>query len=201
MVPVTESGQELGIPLWHHCAVFCVLLLLTIDARYCCLGETVVPHVRKYSLDTYREQLLSHYASMRASGAVVDRDSVESSTTSPPSSSSPPSLAKRDKLCMVGIMADEELFLDEWLAYHHRVIGFDYFFLCDNGRNGSLALARFLHPHIKAGYLTVVDWQSEHAELLGENNQYKCSDMALFLMQDSKPFSPLCFVTLSSHSK
>jgi len=100
-----------------------------------------------------------------------------------------------EEACIVGIMADEELFLDEWLAYH-VMLGFGHFFICDNGRKQ--ALGQFLIPHVDAGYVTVVNWPDNHTFITTEkSNQLICYDMALFLMQEGEPL-PYAVSFLSS---
>jgi len=99
-----------------------------------------------------------------------------------------------EEACIVGIMADEELFLDEWLAYH-VMLGFGHFFICDNGRKQTLG--QFLRPHVDAGYVTVVNWPDNHTFITTEkSNQLICYDMALFLMQEGEPGHKQCLFLL-----
>ena len=128
-------------------------------------------------LEPYRKQLLTHYDTLKKEGKVARKSLVSNNTDQGQQMNTQ---EKRDWVCMVGIMKEEEMFLDEWLAYH-RFIGIDDFFLCDNG--DGFPLAKFLKPHIDAGYLTVIEWPDTH-HFLGYNNQFQCYDLAEFVMRD-----------------
>ena len=85
-------------------------------------------------------------------------------------------------ICAVGFMEEEELYIDEWLAYH-RILGFDYFFLCDGGNNASLG--DFLRTHAEAGYVAVgAPWPHSTAD----HHVGGCLKLALEIMQASTYF-------------
>ena len=59
------------------------------------------------------------------------------------------------KLSVTAIIKDEADYLDEWLAYH-ILLGFEHFYLFDNGSTDSTA--EVLAPYIKYGYVTHLFW-------------------------------------------
>jgi len=119
-----------------------------------------------------RQELLSFYTEMERQGKVFRNNNTTTSTIEPHSD---------PFICMVSVMKDEELFVDEWIAYH-LFIGIDYFFICDHGNN---SFHTFLAPHINAGYLTVMPW-FQIPPITGMNDQFKCYEMGYHLMNESK---------------
>jgi hypothetical protein len=58
---------------------------------------------------------------------------------------------------LVGILKEEDAFVDEWIAYH-RLLGVEHFYLYDH--DPRLPLKRLLHRH--RHYVTVTDWLVRH---------------------------------------
>ena len=92
-------------------------------------------------------------------------------------------------MCAVGFVEEEELYIDEWLAYH-RILGFDYFFLCDGGNNASLG--EFLRAHAEAGYVAVVPWPHSTAD----DHVGGCLKLALDIMHASTYLFLFLYFTL-----
>jgi len=63
--------------------------------------------------------------------------------------------------CVVGILKNEEEFVEEWVAYH-RLLGFDHFFLYDN--DPDLPLKNIFSSW---GFVTVVPWPKTNEECEG----------------------------------
>jgi len=129
-------------------------------------------HPTDYNVTQSRQELLAFYQDMQSQGKVYS----DNRTTSAPTELHPDPF-----VCMVSVMKDEELFVDEWIAYHH-FIGIDYFFICDHGKT---SLQTFLAPHIEAGYLTVMPWY-KLPHIAGINDQCSCYELAFHLMNESK---------------
>jgi hypothetical protein len=95
--------------------------------------------------------------------------------------------ASNNSICVVGIVKDEEPFLDEWLLYH-RLIGIDHFFLYDD--HPTFPLESFLKPH--AENVTVVKWHGQDQFLPGRMNQTKAYWHAV--QHHASNFDWVCFI-------
>lgn len=73
---------------------------------------------------------------------------------------------KKDTICLVAILKNEEKFLDEWLVYH-KMIGIDFFFLYDD--DSASSLKEFLRPH--SDYIHVVEWAQNNFAFKNVGNQ------------------------------
>lgn len=62
-------------------------------------------------------------------------------------------------IALVGILKDEDPFVDEWVAYH-RLLGVEHFYLYDH--DPRLPLKRLLDRHRR--YVTVTDWLVRHGD-------------------------------------
>ena len=146
--------------------------LLWVLALFCylpCNNYAAPPQIPPFNVTQSRQELLSYYEDLQRHDKVYRKNSTRSLGGTHP------------VLCIAAIMRDEELFLDEWIAYH-LFLGFDYFFICDHGLNASLH--HFLLPHIEAGYLTVIPW-ANLPNITGKSDQLKCYDLAVLLMNSS----------------
>jgi hypothetical protein len=59
------------------------------------------------------------------------------------------------RLTAAAIVKDEAAYIEEWLAYH-ILIGFEHFYIFDNGSTDDTA--KVLAPYIKYGYVTYIHW-------------------------------------------
>ena len=62
---------------------------------------------------------------------------------------------------------DESRYLDEWIRYH-RMAGIEHFFLYNNFSADNFAAV--LAPHLKAGYVTLIDWPRKPASPAAEED-------------------------------
>ena len=144
--------------------------LLWVLALFCDLpwnNYAAAPsQIPPFNVTQSRHELLSFYEDLQRQDKVYKKNSRRSLGGTHP------------VLCIAAILRDEELFIDEWIAYH-LFLGFDYFFISDHGLNASLH--RSLLPHIEAGYLTVIPWINL-PNMTGKSDQLKCYDLAVHLM-------------------
>ena len=106
------------------------------------------------------------------------------------------------RVCVATVLKGEEYFADEWLVYHHTVIDIDHFMVCDDGggKEGQHShstsahptrLKNFLAPHIKAGYVTLVEWSYNfnHDNSSANTKHFKCLEKITSIMQQGNPIT------------
>ena len=69
---------------------------------------------------------------------------------------------KKYSVSVCAIFKNEAPFLAEWIEYH-RLIGFDHFYLYDNGSTDSPE--NVLKPYIEDGFVTLTDWKGGQMQL------------------------------------
>lgn len=73
-----------------------------------------------------------------------------------------PKYRKRYRISICGIFKNEYRFLKEWIEYH-IMIGVDHFYMYNN--NSEDDYLSVLQPYIDNGYVTLVQWTKEHAQM------------------------------------
>jgi hypothetical protein len=71
---------------------------------------------------------------------------------------------------VVAIVKDEEIYLDEWIAYHVS-IGVEHFFIFDN--NSTDNTRQILRKHITLGLVTLIDWPMRPGQIFAYNYAIK----------------------------
>ncbi len=71
------------------------------------------------------------------------------------------------------LMQDEDRFLPEWIAYY-RLLGADHFYIYDNRSLRRNRIRRLLAPLIKAGVVTLIDWDYPYVSGAADNSWRFC---------------------------
>ena len=73
-----------------------------------------------------------------------------------------PKYNKKYRISICGIFKNEARFLKEWIEYH-LMIGVDHFYMYNN--NSEDNYLEVLQPYINKGYVTLVQWTKDHAQM------------------------------------
>jgi len=73
-----------------------------------------------------------------------------------------PKYKKKYRISICGIFKNEARFLKEWMEYH-IMIGVDHFYMYNN--NSEDNYLEVLQPYINQGYVTLVQWTKDHAQM------------------------------------
>ncbi len=73
-----------------------------------------------------------------------------------------PKYDKKYRISICGIFKNEARFLKEWMEYH-IMIGVDHFYMYNN--NSEDNYLEVLQPYIDKGYVTLVQWTKDHAQM------------------------------------
>ena len=73
-----------------------------------------------------------------------------------------PKYDKKYRISICGIFKNESSFLKEWMEYH-IMIGIDHFYMYNN--NSEDDYLSVLQPYIDNGYVTLIQWTKEHAQM------------------------------------
>lgn len=76
------------------------------------------------------------------------------------------------QLAICAMFKNEALWLKEWIAYHHDILGFEHFYLYNN--NSTDNYEEVLRPFIEKGIVELIDWNSndENHRYPGKENDY-----------------------------
>lgn len=81
-----------------------------------------------------------------------------------------PKYNKKYRISICGIFKNEARFLNEWIEYH-IMIGIDHFYMYNN--NSEDNYLEILKPYIDNGYVTLVQWTKEHAQMEAYQHFYE----------------------------
>lgn len=81
-----------------------------------------------------------------------------------------PKYEKKYRISICGMFKNEGPFLKEWVEYY-KIIGIDHLYLYNN--NSEDNFLDILQPYIDEGYITLVNWTKNHAQIEGYK---KCFD-------------------------
>ena len=73
-----------------------------------------------------------------------------------------PKYNKKYRISICGIFKNEAPFLHEWIEYH-IMIGIDHFYMYNNNSEDKYLVV--LQPYIDKGYVTLIQWTKNHAQM------------------------------------
>lgn len=77
---------------------------------------------------------------------------------------------KKYYFSVCSIFKDEAKYLHEWIEYN-RIVGIDHLYLYNN--NSTDDFHRILAPYINEGYITLVEWPKQHAQMEAYEHCYE----------------------------
>ncbi len=84
---------------------------------------------------------------------------------------SPSPSPHRYQLTICAFFKNEAPWLKEWLTYHHRVLGFEHFYLYNNDSSDNYQ--EILQPFIEQGIVELIDWSSsDESHSLGNDEKW-----------------------------
>ena len=78
-----------------------------------------------------------------------------------------PKYKKKYRISLCGMFKNEGLFLKEWVEYY-IMIGVDHLYMYNNNSDDNYL--EILQPYIDEGFVTLVDWTENHAQIEGYKN-------------------------------